>query len=181
MTGKPLWPAAAVERLRELWTRGSSAGQIAADLGLTRNAVMGKITRLGLHRAPKAPAQPWVAAGVSERSWYRQKQKTHQRPPQGQRGPTYVRRDGTHIEAAPFGPELIALPVNNEPGKPVTLLQLREHHCRYPHEVAGQPMMYCGARALPSLPYCQKHQNITHQPARWHLRRLKWASDVRGS
>ena len=43
------WTDDRVARLRELWGAGQSASQIAADLGgVTRNAVIGKVHRLGL-------------------------------------------------------------------------------------------------------------------------------------
>ena len=45
-----------VERLKELWEAGLSASQIAADLGnVTRNAVIGKVHRLGLSGRAKSP------------------------------------------------------------------------------------------------------------------------------
>lgn len=43
------WDEAAVARLKELHARGWSASEIGADLGTTRNAVIGKIDRLGLN------------------------------------------------------------------------------------------------------------------------------------
>ena len=47
--GTMAWTDERVERLKKLWTDGLSASQIAADLGgVTRNAVIGKVHRLGL-------------------------------------------------------------------------------------------------------------------------------------
>jgi GcrA cell cycle regulator len=44
------WTEERVERLKKLWSDGLSASQIAAELGggVTRNAVIGKVHRLGL-------------------------------------------------------------------------------------------------------------------------------------
>ena len=44
------WTDERVELLRKLWNEGLSASQVAAELGtgVTRNAVIGKIHRLGL-------------------------------------------------------------------------------------------------------------------------------------
>jgi len=51
------WTESRVELLRKLWADGLSCAQIAAELGagLTRNAVIGKIHRLG--RAERAVAK----------------------------------------------------------------------------------------------------------------------------
>ena len=44
--------------LKKLWTEGLSASQIAAELGgITRNAVIGKVHRLGLSGRAKSPLQ----------------------------------------------------------------------------------------------------------------------------
>src|SRR3954453_15613541 len=56
------WTDERVERLKKLWSDGLSASQIAAELGggVTRNAVIGKVHRLGLSGRGKgqAPAPP---------------------------------------------------------------------------------------------------------------------------
>src|SRR6476661_1571500 len=52
------WNEERVELLKKLWTEGLSASQIAAELGgITRNAVIGKVHRLGLSgRAKSSPS-----------------------------------------------------------------------------------------------------------------------------
>src|SRR5262249_31137927 len=46
-----------VELLKKLWADGLSASQIAAELGgITRNAVIGKVHRLGLSGRAKSPS-----------------------------------------------------------------------------------------------------------------------------
>ena len=43
------WTEERVEKLKTMWTDGNSASQIAKELGgVTRNAVIGKVHRLGL-------------------------------------------------------------------------------------------------------------------------------------
>ena len=51
------WTDERVELLRQMWLDGKSASQISAALGggLTRNAVIGKVHRLGLAGRAKAP------------------------------------------------------------------------------------------------------------------------------
>jgi GcrA cell cycle regulator len=82
------WTDERVETLKRMWAEGQSASQIAKELGgVTRNAVIGKVHRLGLSnrneeeeepaaatpiapaetlpRAPASPAQPSPSAAVS--------------------------------------------------------------------------------------------------------------------
>ncbi|WP_444452734.1 GcrA family cell cycle regulator [Rhodobacter capsulatus] len=58
------WTDERVELLKKMWTEGQSASQIAKELGgVTRNAVIGKVHRLGLsNRVEGAPAAPAPAA-----------------------------------------------------------------------------------------------------------------------
>ena len=45
---RSIWTDTLQARLRELWEQGLTASQIAAELSVTRNAVIGKAHRLGL-------------------------------------------------------------------------------------------------------------------------------------
>ena len=69
------WTDERVETLKRMWAEGQSASQIAKELGgVTRNAVIGKVHRLGLSNrnddaaeaaAPAAPeAKPAPAAAA---------------------------------------------------------------------------------------------------------------------
>ena len=52
------WTDERIERLKSMWTNGSTASQIAEDLGgVSRNAVIGKAHRLGLESRP-SPVKP---------------------------------------------------------------------------------------------------------------------------
>jgi GcrA cell cycle regulator len=57
------WTDERVETLKAMWAEGKSASQIAKELGgVTRNAVIGKVHRLGLsNRVGDHPAEPGVA------------------------------------------------------------------------------------------------------------------------
>jgi GcrA cell cycle regulator len=55
------WNAKDVALLKKLWATGQSAAQIARRLGCSRNAVCGRLTRLGLKRGHKPPtAKPRI-------------------------------------------------------------------------------------------------------------------------
>jgi GcrA cell cycle regulator len=52
------WTDERIDRLKEMWTRGMTASQIAEELGaVSRNAVIGKAHRLGLQSRP-SPVKP---------------------------------------------------------------------------------------------------------------------------
>jgi GcrA cell cycle regulator len=55
------WTNERIELLQKLWLQGWSASRIAGELacGITRNAVIGKVYRLGLFSpAPNSPPPP---------------------------------------------------------------------------------------------------------------------------
>jgi len=55
------WDAEDVALLKKLWALGQSAEQIARRLGCSRNAVCGRLTRLGMKRGHKPPtAKPRI-------------------------------------------------------------------------------------------------------------------------
>ena len=57
------WTDERVELLKKLWADGLSASQIAAELGgVTRNAVIGKVHRLGLSGRAKSPSSGIASA-----------------------------------------------------------------------------------------------------------------------
>lgn len=65
------WTDERVETLKRMWVEGQSASQIAKELGsVTRNAVIGKVHRLGLSNraAPKDGAQTEASASATKPS-----------------------------------------------------------------------------------------------------------------
>lgn len=72
------WTDERVETLKELWAEGKSASQIAKEMGgVTRNAVIGKVHRLGLSNRAKAAAaaaeEPKAAAKPAENAGAKRK------------------------------------------------------------------------------------------------------------
>lgn len=150
-----MWTEERVELLKKLWAEGLSASQVAKQLGgVTRNAVIGKIHRLGLsgrattNRAPRSrPATPRAAAPR----------------PSAPAKPKAV--EETPVEAATPDMPANPLPVEVEPGQLATVLTLTEHTCKWPIGDPGTDgFHFCGRGADASMPYCAEHARLAYQP-----------------
>ncbi len=149
------WTDERVELLKKLWSDGLSASQIAAELGgITRNAVIGKVHRLGLSGRAKSSS-----AGAA-------------RPRKARSGGHMLRvsrpsiRGNTALayehELEPE-PELIdnIIPI----GQRRTILELTEQTCRWPiGDPGSEDFFFCGGNTLEGLPYCAYHSRVAYQP-----------------
>ncbi|MBY0296619.1 MAG: GcrA cell cycle regulator [Methylobacterium sp.] len=158
----PSWTKERVELLKRLWSDGRSASQIAAEIGgVSRNAVIGKVHRLGLAgRAPKVNGTVAPAPGAVRRPAPVVEVERPSSPAPSLLAPpppslALVRAD-PRVE-----PE-VALPVSER----VTIMELREFMCRWPMgDPASPDFRFCGARSITGLPYCTHHARIAYQPA----------------
>jgi GcrA cell cycle regulator len=151
------WTDERVETLKRLWTEGLSASQIAAELGsVTRNAVIGKVHRLGLSGRAKSPAS---AAPRQRKARPHTIMRVAQRPA--------VRGNTALAPAFEYEVEPQQEVVNNvvPMGQRRTLLELTEATCRWPVGDPGNPDFYfCGGQTVSCLPYCTHHSRIAYQP-----------------
>ena len=171
------WTEERVELLKKLWGEGLSASQIAGRLGMgvTRNAVIGKVHRLNLAgratqprsstpRAPREPRLPGMA-------------RTHSpsMPTAGSTALKAMPRNELHARPQPL-PEpkpmrLVDLPKDGR----ITILHLSDKTCRWPIGDPGtEEFCFCGHGPRDSSPYCEYHARIAYQPAQ--ERRMKRAS-----
>ena len=108
MTAKSPWTSGCVGKLRQLWAEGLTASQCAAALGngISRNAVISKVHRLGLagRRVVKVPKLG--AAGRRRRKASRDKGLKQQ--------PTPPLKTGT--AAKDIGPDTYVVPEKNRRG-----------------------------------------------------------------
>jgi GcrA cell cycle regulator len=152
------WTDERVELLRKLWSEGLSASQIAAQLGsVTRNAVIGKVHRLGLSGRAKSPSS---SVPRPRKTRPAQHMMRISRP---------VSRGNTALAHA-FEMEVEADPVPFDNVVPMsqrkTLLELTEETCHWPVGDPGSTdFFFCGGKSLASLPYCAHHSRIAYQPA----------------
>jgi len=152
------WTDDRVETLTRLWTCGATASQIARSLGgVTRNAVIGKIHRLGL--SGRAPA----SAPGSRRA----------RPkPERRLGRPALAAPPTRLAAAVEAPR--SEPASHPPEiGTATVLSVGYGQCRWP---IGDPLAdgfcLCGRRAERGA-YCAGHGALAYRSTpRDHLLRL---------
>ena len=177
------WTDERVEKLKELWAEGISASQIAKVLGgVTRNAVIGKVHRLGLSNrtttegdskpaeAPKAKAAPAPKPAPKEEPKAAQPAPEPQLPVTPARRVAPVIRDATQPRApgAPTPEEEAAratLVEIEKIAKKVNLLELTERTCKWPiGDPNDEDFAFCGLPAIPGKPYCELHVAVAFQP-----------------
>jgi GcrA cell cycle regulator len=167
------WTDDRVALLRRLWEDGQSASKIAAQLGgVTRNAVIGKVHRLGLggraRGAEEAPASTATPKAVEIETAIA---VVETQAPE----PVAIL---SHRPAPVFPTPAPALePVALAVSKRVTIMDLRESMCRWPLGDPTTPeFRFCGARSITGLPYCTHHAEIAYQPAAERKRDRRVAS-----
>ena len=141
----PTWTSERVELLKQQFEEGLSCRQIAASIGVSRNAVIGKLTRLGLTRGPgngelrATPAKP-RATKSGPRQQYQMLQVVFENEQPVGDGP---------VESA----------------QPCSLFELSEQRCRWPISTPGaDDFCFCGNMPLDGVPYCAGHSRLAYKP-----------------
>jgi GcrA cell cycle regulator len=152
------WTDERVETLKKLWADGLSASQIAAELGgITRNAVIGKVHRLGLSGRAKSPSS------------------AAPRPRKPRATSHMLRVSRSSMRGNTALAHAYELDIESEPqlidnviplGQRRSLLELTEDTCRWPIGDPGTAdFFFCGGPTITSLPYCAYHSRVAYQPA----------------
>ena len=168
------WTDERVETLKKMWNDGQSASQIAKELGgVTRNAVIGKVHRLGLsNRTTDKDATPTEApkAGkVEKASKPDPKSQTRvvevavkpRRPiiPAGQPLPPQPSANEIPEETLATAREV------EKSAKRIGLMDLTERTCKWPiGDPATEDFWFCGLGAQSGKPYCEAHTQVAFQP-----------------
>ncbi len=182
------WTEERVETLKRMWAEGQSASQIAKELGgVTRNAVIGKVHRLGLsNRAggtpsattakpaakekPAKPAKPVRPAAKKAEAAAEPAADAATETP----APTPARKPiipaGQPLPPQPSANEISpeALETVREvekTAKKLTLMELTERTCKWPiGDPATEDFWFCGLPVQPGKPYCEAHVGVAFQP-----------------
>jgi GcrA cell cycle regulator len=146
---QPTWTTERLELLKIRFEAGLSCREIAADIGVSRNAVIGKLSRLSLARekisdGPRPPRKKAEKGG---------RLKT---PPRAQY---------EMLMAFYSGQPLVAYdePIPDE--YRCSLLELSEQRCRWPISNPGAAdFCFCGNLPVEGLPYCTGHTRLAYRP-----------------
>ena len=142
----PTWTTERVERLKNHFEAGLSCRQIAADIGVSRNAVIGKLSRLGLTRG-KTITEPRA-----------------KKPAKGRTGRSVPRLQYQMLQALyEEAPTEVDAPIASE--RRCSLFELSKEHCRWPISTPGaDDFCFCGNPPLEGLPYCTGHTRLAYRP-----------------
>ncbi|WP_299929731.1 GcrA family cell cycle regulator [uncultured Pelagimonas sp.] len=189
------WTDERVETLKKMWGEGQSASQIAKELGgVTRNAVIGKVHRLGLsNRAGSggsADAKAKAKAKTEVKPKPAPKPKAAEAAPKPKPAPepkpaaaapaaTTPAVLPARKQIIPAGQPLPPQPSANEispealarvsevekKAKKLTLMELTERTCKWPvGDPATDDFWFCGLPVQQGKPYCEAHVGVAFQP-----------------
>ncbi|QXT39292.1 GcrA family cell cycle regulator [Gymnodinialimonas ceratoperidinii] len=189
------WTDERVETLKKMWGEGQSASQIAKELGgVTRNAVIGKVHRLGLSNrsgggasAPSKPAPAAKEAPAAKAAPAAKPAPAAAAPaPEAKaaEAPAATPAPRTNVmplrkPIAPAGQPLPPQPSANEispealakvsevekHAKKISLMELTERVCKWPiGDPATDDFYFCGLPVQQGKPYCDAHVGVAFQP-----------------
>ncbi|MAM95028.1 MAG: GcrA cell cycle regulator [Parvibaculum sp.] len=153
-----MWTDERVELLKKLWAEGLSASQVAKQLGgVTRNAVIGKVHRLGLS-GRAMPSRPARTRPQAPRTLVRGRPDPLTAEPREEeqaQNQSAKKAESSQTEERGL-----------EPAQRATVLTLTEHTCKWPIGDPGRPgFHFCGRGAEHGSPYCTEHARMAYQPA----------------
>jgi len=151
------WTEERVDTLKSFWKDGLSASQIAARLGgVTRNAVIGKVHRLGLNGRRTASRREVARAGAVRFPLRCKPRPKSSRQATERTGQLRLRGKGQlHPSQLP--------PLDSPPAFAITVATLTATSCRWPlGDPKRQDFSFCGRPAPSGHPYCAHHSAIAY-------------------
>jgi GcrA cell cycle regulator len=152
---QPTWTDERLELLKSRFEAGLSCRDIAAAIGVSRNAVIGKLSRLNLTRDTNGDERPARKNAARER-----------------RARTAPRQQYQMLVALYGEPQDVIEGPIQEPiqdGHHCSLLELSEERCRWPINTPGtEDFCFCGNMPIKSLPYCAGHARLAYRPNSQH-------------
>jgi GcrA cell cycle regulator len=141
-----LWTEEREAQLRKLHALRLTPGQMAVKIGVTRNAVIGKINRLGLSNTRERPQQT-------------ASQKLHLKI-RGASGAFGIGVEAASSVPLPSMPNGSDIPIAQRR----TLLELNSTVCKWPFGEPSSPdFFFCGGDAIEGKPYCAGHCRVAYR------------------
>ena len=162
------WTDERVAILSKLWADGLSASQIAAELGgVTRNAVIGKVHRLGLSGRAKPSSSGIKRTKRAPRS------NSYNARPRTTRALTTNKNGNQNANARTTIDDMVA-----PKSKKLDLVDLTEKTCKWPHgDPATDDFHFCGHTTKDDEPYCEYHCKMAYQPTAERRREKRAANE----
>lgn len=139
----PTWTDERLELLKGHFAAGLTCRQIAAEIGVSRNAVIGKLSRLGLTRDKPASGEPRA------------------KRPRERRGRSVPRLHYEMLREIYDEAAFTAAPI--ESAHRCSLFELDNARCRWPVNAEAEAFAFCGNTPLSGLPYCQGHTRLAYR------------------
>ena len=171
------WTDERVELLKKMWGEGQSASQIAKELGgVTRNAVIGKVHRLGLSNRATTTTKSDAKAKAAPKQEAKAAPKASAPPKEPEPKPVVTPARRQIIPACqPLPPQPSANEISPEAlakvsevekkAKKISLLELTERTCKWPiGDPATDDFWFCGLPTQAGKPYCEAHVGVAFQP-----------------
>ena len=138
------WNEEKVEKLKELWGKGSTASQIAEIIGgISRNAVIGKAHRLNLSSKIK------TRNASSSQNFDNSSEENSSKQIRGRKSKF----------------QSLIIEKDFEPENPKKLEELDESSCKWPvGHPEEQSFYFCGRSSLKDFSYCKLHLLYAYQP-----------------
>lgn len=141
----PTWTTERLEALKTHFAAGLSCRQIAAEIGVSRNAVIGKLSRLGLSREKTDDAmRPKKPKGE-------RRGRTGSVPRQ-----QFEMLRQVYDEAAFGDPSVVS-------AHRCSLFELNKERCRWPVNAEAEEFSFCGNTPLVGMPYCKGHTRLAYR------------------
>jgi GcrA cell cycle regulator len=148
---RPTWTVERLELLKIHFDAGLSCREIAAEIGVSRNAVIGKLSRLNLTR-DKAGREPLVS-----------KSKPRSTAPRLRREPAPKPRYQL-LKALRAEPSGAAKDEQIHNGHCCSLFELSKERCRWPISTPGAvDFCFCGNPPVEGMPYCAGHSRLAYR------------------
>jgi GcrA cell cycle regulator len=148
------WNLERVEALKRCVAAGLSCSRIAYEIGVSRNAVIGKMHRLGLSQ-PKELRRRERTARPGGRK----------RPATWRQRPTVATQHEMLKAAFPESQPCEEIPIHD--GHGCSLFELGQQKCRWPiSSPDAADFCFCGNEPVKGLPYCPGHARLAYRPAR---------------